>query len=739
MKRTNYIHLVIISAIFSPLLAISAAGQNVDYEAARLERRIKAVKINEKITIDGTLDESIWERAPVATDFIQNEPREGAPSSLRTEARVLYDQDNLYIGARLWDPNPDTAVVSELKEDFSPRDNDVFGFMVDTFHDRSNGYQFQINPRGARFDTQFTNEGVTNNRDWDGVWYVKTRYVDDGWIAEVALPFKTLKFPNTPVQDWGINFLRRIRRTNEEAYWSPLPRLFLIFKASLAGTLEGLEGIQPTSNLRIKPYISSSLSQINQPAGIRNDWSGDGGLDVKYGLGSALTLDLTANTDFSQVEADEQQVNLTRFSLFFPEKREFFVENSGLFTVGSVSEVATGGSLIRQPSSGNDLLFFSRRIGLSNDGREVPILAGARLSGRMGLWSLGFLNMQTRKADPTPVANFTVGRIRRDIFAGSQIGAIFVNKQERQTGHYNRTYGADANLRFGPSQYVNLYYAKTDTPGIQSQNDAYRASYAFVNRTWDIRSAYSDIANNFNPEVGFYARTGIRKWLSYTAFRSRPSWRPRWVRETALTITPEFYWTQSKVLESKSIESGMTVVLSDGAIFEAGRNASFERLLASFTLQRRVTLPVGDYWFDDYFVAYTASRASKAGPTLRLQKGDFYSGKKSAYTLGALLRPNYHVTLSVNYTRNDIRLPQGNFKTDLVSTRVDYSFTTTMFLNALIQYNTDAGQWTSNVRFNIIHRPLSDFFLVYNERRQTNSRNLIDRAIIAKLTYTIGY
>ncbi len=731
------IKLLLLALCLSIFAAFTSIASDIDYATARLERRLAAIRVNEEVTIDGLLNEPAWQKASVATNFVQSEPKEGEPATDKTEVRVMYDQDNLYIGAMIYDSEPSKLIINELKKDYDSTQSDAFGIVIDTFHDRRNGYQFITNPGGAKFDTQFTNESDVN-RDWDGVWFVKTRIVEVGWIAEVAIPFKTMRFPSDSRQTWGINFLRRTRRHNEDTYWSPIPRMYRIFRISLAGTLEGLEGIRPASNIRIKPYVVSSLSQTNGPTGIRDHGKVEGGIDFKYGIGPALSLDASVNTDFSQVEADEQQVNLTRFSLFFPEKREFFLENIGIFAFGSLPNVASGSS-IRQIGASDDLFFFSRRIGISDDGREIPLLGGARLSGRMGSWSLGFLNVQTREASPTPATNFTVARVRKNILATSQIGAIFINKKESATGRFNRGYGVDANLRFGGSSYFNMFYANTDSSGIRSQDDAFRGSFAYVSQTWDVRSNYSDISANFRPEVGFYPRIGIKRWSSFAAVKVRPRWLPGWLRELSTVAEPGLYWTQSNRQETKDISTRQIVSFQDGSVFEVGREGNFERLFVPFRIQQGAQIGPGDYWFDNYYAVFNASRAKKIGPTLRFEKGDFYSGEKTTYAIGGTLRPNFHLATTMNYTRNKIILPHTRFTTDLITTRFDYSFSTTMFLNALIQYNTDARQWSSNIRFNIIHRPLSDLFLVYNERRRTSSRDLIDRAIIAKFTYMFGY
>jgi hypothetical protein len=316
--------------------AADAAGtaDDVDYAALRKERRIQAVRTPLTVTLDGTLDEAAWRDAPIATGFLQTEPNEGEPATEHTEVRVLYDDQHLYVGVTALDSAPNDIIVSDLKKDFDPGTSDAFELILDTFHDERNGYMFATNAMGAKWDAQMVNEGRDINSNWDGIWSVQTRITRTGWTAEIAIPFRTLRFADTDMQTWGINFLRRVRRRNEESLWAPMPRIYRIQRVSMAGTLEGLRGVRPGSDLRLKPYALTNGRSIGT-----GPTTGDGqvGVDAKYGVTSSLTWDFTVNTDFSQVEADEQQVNLTRFNLLFPEKRDFFLENSGVFLFGAGS------------------------------------------------------------------------------------------------------------------------------------------------------------------------------------------------------------------------------------------------------------------------------------------------------------------------------------------------------------------------------------------------------------------
>jgi uncharacterized protein DUF5916/cellulose/xylan binding protein with CBM9 domain len=734
-------------------LAFAAAhvlrASDINYETIRLERRLTAVKVTGKIAIDGKLDEPAWAAASRALEFIQKEPNEGEPASEKTEVRVLYDTDNLYFGVVAKDPEAAHIIISELKKDFTVDNGDSFQIVLDTFHDERNAYQFIINPAGAKWDAQIANEGREVNTSWDGVWYVKSSIVDDGWVAEIAIPFKTLKFPRAPVQTWGINFQRTIRRRNEESLWAPVPRIYSVQRVSLAGTLEGLEGIEPGSNIKIKPYIFSSFAQ-NGPAKTHK-YDGDAGLDLKYGITSGLTLDLTYNTDFSQVEADEQQINLSRYSLLFPEKRDFFLENSGIFQFGVPNASFGGGaaagtgtnvfaSLNPRPNAvRNDLIqFFSRTIGISPaTGDAIPILGGARLTGSAGKYQIGVLNIQQRSFGSTKPTNFFVGRVRRNILANSDIGLMMTNKDVNDSPLYNRSIGADANFRFGQAVTLNGFVTKTTTPGLSGKDLAARLALQYLDRDWQFSGTYTVIQENFHNEMGFVPRVGIRKFASVASY----TWRPEKWRSLIRNVRP--HWQVDYVLDASGrIQTRYNDIhlpfqFQNGASVEMGKNPTLEYFSQPFTISG-ITVTPREYRFNDYFILGNTDMSRRLSANGRWSAGKFYSGYKHSYQGGGAFRANYKLTTSFLYTYNNIELNEGRVKQKLLAARVNYGFTTTMFLNAFIQYNSDTKQWSSNVRFNIIHRPLSDIFVVYNERRDSLTGGLIDRAVIAKMTYMIS-
>lgn len=748
MKKFCTVRLSLIVCVLLWASHAAGAAGSVDYAALRKERRLQAVRATTPITIDGALDEAAWREAPLATNFIQNEPLEGEPASEETEVRVLYDDRALYVGVFARDASPEAIIVNDLKKDFDIGRTDVFELVLDTFHDERNGYLFGVNARGAKWDAQMVNEGRDVNSNWDGIWSVRTRITSEGWYAEIEIPFRTLRFQSADVQTWGVNFMRRIRRKNEETYWMPLPRIHELWRVSMAGTLEGLRGVRPGSDLRVKPYALTSGQSV---AGRPSTGNVDVGLDAKYGVTSSLTWDFTVNTDFSQVEADEQQINLTRFSLFFPEKRDFFLENSGVYQFGSPSQTGGGGGGGggggRTNATADNVIFFSRNIGLSQSGRAIPILGGTRLTGRLGKTTIGAMNIQQREdvTAKSPATNFTALRLRRNVLANSDLGVIVLNK-EVSGPLFNRLVGGDANFRFFRNLNVNALAAKTASPssvvGTAGSDSMARANYSYRGDVLDTRGGYTYTGSRFNDELGYIPRTGVGKADGYLGFHLRSRRLSSWLRETF----PHYQITNitranGGGFDSRFMDFHLPLTLQDSSFIEIGRNTNLEVLAAPFPIspKRGIAIAPGRYEYDEYFALWNSDRAARVSFTARYGDGTFYDGHKKSASAGTTVRMNARLNTSLNWTRNVIALSNGDYTTDLITGRANVSFSTRMFLNALVQYNTDARQWSSNVRFNIIHRPLSDFFLVYNDHRDTATGTLIDRALVAKMTYLLAF
>jgi len=747
-RRIGTTLLLVCSVLALSRRTSAQAAAPVDYDTARFERRLLATRATDPVSLDGALDEAAWLDAPVARHFLQNEPREGQPATFDTEVRVIYDDQAIYFGVFAHDDDPGAVIVSDLKKDFNTASSDAFLIVIDTFADQRNGFEFATNPAGAKWDAQISNEGRESNANWDGIWDVRTRIGPDGWYAEIRIPFRTLKFTVQDPQTWGLNFQRRLRRRNEESFWAPLPRIYTLDRVSLAGSLDGLTRLRPGRNLRVKPFAAASSSTVGrQPS--NGDF--DAGLDVKYGLTTGLTLDATVNTDFSQVEADEQQVNLTRFSILFPEKREFFLENSGIFqfglpstgtaSLGSASPAAAG----RQNSPPDLKLFFSRQIGLSDAGAAIPILFGSRVSGRAGRYSIGALNMQQSELKPVPATNFSAVRFDRAVLANSDIGVMLLNKAA-SGGGYNRVAGADANFRFGQLS-LGAYGAWTAAPYATSpgsgENYSARANMNYQSRTWIVRGAYEVIGERFRDELGFVPRLGVDHTASYARRNFRPSWASRLgIRE----IGPHFHFDQFERrngtgTESRYFDWHVVLMMNDSGFFESGVNRNREGNLTLFLLNGAlgVRIKPGVYDFNEYFALYRSNNSARFSYEARYSDGGLYDGHRRAFSIAPALRLNEHFNASVSVQVNNIDLPASSYVSKLVATRLNYSFNTRIFLNALVQYNSDTHQWSSNVRFNVIHRPLSDLFLVYNDRRLDTTGDLVDRSVIAKVTYLLAF
>jgi hypothetical protein len=670
-----------------------------DYEAERLRRIITAVRITEKITLDGRLDEPGWKLAAAMTDFIQRIPRTGELSEERTEVRVLYDDRNLYVGVSAFDSRP-ALVVKELKKDFDINGTDLIQVIIDSLHDGRSGFSLSTNPAGAKRDNQLSAITSASGVDWDGVWDVKTRRLDEGgWVAEYEIPFKTLRFSNAPSQVWGLQIARRIPRLNEESEWTPVPFRSSSVRTQYAGMLRGLENISPGRNLKIKPYVLGQASrariggQLTKIASLSRIKDYNAGFDLKYSLTRSLTLDSTYRTDFAQVEADQQQVNLTRFNLFFPEKREFFLENTGSFAFGP------GGNLVP---------FFSRRIGLSAAGTPVPILGGGRVSGQIGSYNVGFLAMKTETLENVPSNNYVVGRVQRNLFRNSWVGAIATHRDSTAAGDYNRVYGPDAHLQF---------YDKLE---------------------FDSYLLYNAVQTNFNPEVGFVRRGNVSQYNG--GFAWRPRITNRTIQNLVFATGLDYYKSGTTgTIETRvqDVTIGLQYLNNGSTNFNVNR--TFDRLTTPFAIRTDMSIPAGDYEYLSYTVNASAGSNGKIIGNGSLNWGEFWNGR--AKSVGGTIgwRPHYHFSVDLNYSLNHVTLPFGAFTTNVMGSRFLYSFTSRAFLNAFFQYNADTHQVSSNVRFNVIHHPLSDLYLVYNDTRETTTRETVGRAFTIKLTNLFNF
>ncbi|MCY7380842.1 MAG: carbohydrate binding family 9 domain-containing protein [Gemmatimonadaceae bacterium] len=697
-----------------------AADTTSSAPGATSARVLRAHQVERGVFVDGRLDEPEWQAAPVAGNFVQSEPRSGEAATEATEVRVLYDAERLYIGAYLHDRAPGDIVVNDIRKDFNPDQQDDFEVILDTFRDRRNGYVFITNVAGARADRQVANEGREINTSWDAVWTVKTQRVSDGWMVEMAIPFRTLRFDFARAENWGINFSRRIRRRNEVSFWAPVPRAYTLARVSLAGELTGIAHSGTARDLRVKPYVAGR--SLRETGGLQTASSGDAGLDVKYGVTPGLTLDLTLNPDFAQAEADEQQVNLTQFSQFFPEKREFFLENSGIFYVG---DAARNNRVFLSPTPDEDmLLFFSRRVGLSSDGRDVSIPAGLRLTGSVAGITVGALSMRTQSTAIAPASQYSVLRLRRNLFAGSDVGIIALDREGiGAQGNWNRLLGLDANFRLPGDWDWNSYGVGSRKPGKSGGQYTYRSSIGHEGNFMHVKAGVLEIGSGFSDDIGYFRRTDTRKYILDFGVRPRPTWLGAiGVREMHPHVTWNYYENLRGEMTAKNLHTGYSFFFSQGGFAELSVNPNFQRIGTPFTINRSIApIPVGSYGWTEYQLRGGTNASRPLSASYSFIAGGLWSGRQRTQQLAVTARPSEKLgtTIGVSHTEATLDLPAASFEALLYTARANYSFTTNMFFDALTQYDPRQHLFNANLRFNIIHRPLSDLFIVLNQQRIT--------------------
>jgi hypothetical protein len=698
---------------------------------------IRAVRVAEALRIDGALDEPLY-AGPAMTDFVQVDPQLGEPATERTDVWIGFDRDNVYISFRCWDTQPDRRVTKDMRRDGSAMfsGDDVVYFFIDTFYDRRNGATFTINSLGGRSDGQVT--GDQYNGDWNPIYDLATGRFDGGWTVEVALPFKSLRYRAGEAQLWGFNASRTVRWRNEISVLVPVPPwrgLSSARQPQLAGTVVGIEAPSGSRNLEIKPYAVSSVSTNTTVAPrLVNDVTGDVGVDLKYGLTQNLIADFTYNTDFAQVEADEQQVNLTRFSLFFPEKREFFLENQGTFTFGNTA--ASGGTDI-------PILFYSRRIGL-NGGLPVAINAGGRLTGRAGRYSVGLMDIQTADEPHSPATNFSAVRVKRDVLRRSSVGLLYTGRSVSQIGSgRNAAYGVDGVFNFFNYLTISSYWARTDTGGFASgENTSYRAQLDYVGDRYGVQVGRLGVGSRFNPEVGYVRRPGIRRSNAELRFSPRLE-SSDLIRKLSWTAGMAYVEDAAGRVESRDQDAEFAIEFENADRFAVAYAGAYELVPRPFRIASTVTVPAGSYRYGSGSLSYNTGPQRRVTGNLRLDHGTFYSGTRTSFsaTRGRLsFGPKFFVEPS--YSVNWVELAEGDFTTHLAGGRVTYTATSQMFTSALLQYNSDSNIVSTNVRLRWEYRPGSELFVVYNDERDTRGHGLpalATRSLIVKVNRLIRF
>ncbi len=678
-----------------------------------------AVEITESPAIDGHLNESAWSQGVAMTGFTQRVPDDGQPASERTEVRILFDADALYVGVWAFDRNADAITYGERIRDYEVDQSDAVVFVLDTWNDDQNGFVFGTTPTGIEYDGQVANEGRGGgrfqgggfntrqrfqsgagggfNKNWDGSWTVATSVDDEGWYAEFRIPFSTLRYGNENDR-WGFNIFRRIRRLNEESFWTPVPREFGLYRLNYAGDLEGLR--PPFRRLATAtPYLLGSTARDYAAANSFGQ-EGHAGGEIKFQITQGLTLDVTWNTDFAQVEVDDQQLNLTRFSLNFPEKRPFFLENAGFFNVGG----------------GGADLFFSRRIGIAG-GQPVPILGGARLSGRAAGLNVGLLHIRTDEAAGLADAHgYSVARLARELPNRSRIGGILVNKSGPD-GDFNRTWATDLSVGIGEALTVSGFLAQTDEPVAADNAYAWDLSGNWSSRSWTVTGQAREIGEGFNPEVGFLPRRGYRYYQYFALYRIHPDW----LYEIRPHISYFTYNSRKAGVERNFQESARLHIdshweWSSGAQIHTGANYITEGIYEPFEIPGTgVVVPEGSYGGWESQLVFNSNPAAELSATSRIHVGSFLSGSRAGGNGSVTWRPNASFSTSARIDYFDVDLPQGEFETVLLGMNFGYFLTPRIYLQSLVQYSNQIDSWSANLRFGWLNTAGTGLFVVYND------------------------
>ena len=760
--RSRYLAFILAAALIPTTLS-AQTRQVPTFTAGKLDPSAEGP------TIDGRVNDAAWQGVQPYTNFTQQDPNEGEPASEKTEVRILVGKGTIYIGIIAFDSDPSKIIVSQARRDASLSDTDSVVMVFDTFNDTQNAFVFGTNPLGIEYDGQVAREGQTSgvsqggggggggnssgtarggisafNPNWDGDWSVKSQITERGWEAELAIPLKTLRYQTGENQTWGFNLLRNIRHKNEQVYLAPIPRGFDIYRVSLAAKMTGLD-LPTRRDIKIIPYALGSLNKDYVVAGEDVRKNADFGVDLKWGIRPNLTLDATYNTDFAQVEADEEQVNLTRFDLFFPEKRPFFLENASTFQFGNPQQID---------------LFFSRRIGLSPSALPIDIRGGARLSGKVAGWNIGILNIQADDVENIngdiigPANNFSVVRLQREV-GRSSYGAVYVSRQgfgeAKIQDDWNRAYGFDLNYQVTTNQRLSAFIARTDTPttrtsGPRGSDYSGRGFYNFTNQLWQVSTGYSQVGEDFNPEVGFLPRRGYRRPEFRAFFQPQPKRWP-WIRRFSPHVNyTSFYGFDDQLQSSNYHLHAFEIQPRQGGRFGWFFDYLQDVPTAPFTVfnrdGQRVVIPAGKYGWGQHGFEYFHNPASRVTATIRVRIGDYYDGDFKSVELNSDYRITPKATASIGWTRQDIDLPGGSFVNNLVPIKANLSFTTSINLSALLQYNGQVGQFSSNVRFAWLNRSGTGLFVVYNDRRDTLSSTTLEtlgRSFVVKYTRLVDF
>jgi hypothetical protein len=701
----------------------------------------RAVRIERPIDFDGRLDDEMYRQTQPIDGFLQQEPKEGAPASERTEAWIFFDDRNIYVAARCWDSEPEREVLTEMRRDQNNiTQNESFTVVFDTFLDRRNGFFFQTSPLGAIRDQAVVDDVL--NVSWNTVWNARTARFNGGWTLEMQIPFKSLRYPKPGPQVWGINFRRVVKWKNEYSYLTAMPASYgtgqAIGRMGSAGTLVGVETPRQSMNLELKPYAVSSVTTDNTVAQpLSNDGHADAGFDFKYGLTRSLIADVTVNTDFAQVEEDIQQVNLTRFSLFFPEKREFFLEGQGIFAFGGVgSGNGTPGDV--------PVMFFSRRIGL-NAGQEVPVLGGARVTGRSGRYSIGALNIETadRASAHAVATNFSTVRIKRDILRRSNIGVIATHRSVGLNGTGSNTVvGADANLFLYTNVTANGYYARSDSTGVRNGTGSYRGTIDYSGDRYGMTAEHLLIGERFDAQTGYVRRTDFRRSSGEVRFTPRPKRRALVRKFTYLGGVDYVTNAGGDSLQNRQLRGEFDTEFQNSDRFTVDYTRDYELVPAGFTISPGVEIPAQGYWTETVRTSYSLGQQRLLSGRAAVARGSFYEGMRTEVSYNGRLGiiPQFAVEPSVSL--NWVDLPYGSFSARLFTSRFIVTPNPRTMVTTLMQFNSSAHTLSASVRLRWEYRPGSELFIVYSDGRETlgaTAAGLLNRSVAVKATRLLRF
>jgi len=719
------------------------------------KRTITAVQTETPLKVDGLLNDPAWQNALFQGQFTQREPDEGAPASEKTELGFLYNDNNLYIGIKCYDSEPGKIIAREMRRDAIVDDDDYFEFVLDTYHDHRSAYYFITNPHGVKREAKMANEGRDYNPAWDGVWSCKAKITEEGWFIEIAIPWKTLRFDEEGSSAWGFNCARMIRRKNEHVYWQHIPREFGrqagIFRLSQAGSLHGIADAKMGGNLELMPYFLGGMENDSN-TNFATDRMSDVGLDAEVALTANLALDLTLNTDFAQVEADQEQVNLTRFSLYYPEKREFFLEGAEVFAFGG-----GGGSPWHHGGSDMDL-FYSRQLGLV-DGHEARILGGAKMVGKVGKYQVGLMNILTddvtyREEDLSTTvngANFTVVRFRRDILQRATIGMMLLNKEVLHSSYFNRSLGVDGHfplsLYFTVSGYLAATFGPEKTEDGQTidrnkQNLAGKISLDYNSDLWRASLSHLDIGAQFNPEMGFIRRTDFRLSNASIEYAPRPK-QSSVIRQFGYQLEGSYRSDHENRMLDNEIGASFSIEFQNSSRFGINIQRQSEFIDYDWEVREGFLIPKGTYTGFMYSLSGESDKSRAIAGGIDIDYGNYYSGHQMSIGLDSTITRIRQLRTELEFRHNNIRLPDGNFHTNTLGLRMFYFFSTDLYVKAYLQWNDDkyynAGKEriVSDILLRWIYKPACNLYVVYNDARLVGPGNteIVNRTLMVKVTY----